>query len=372
MPKFYMFIAAAILSIMGHAQAPADLKIRPIVGARLHLEGVAAFRVGSTRRKIFTPTLGIGIDIKSPHLSIEYQRGLNLELTPYLDTLIVPQSIFKTWEEDQIRLVYRHKKASYGLGHYWAKMDNDLYHVFSPPSAGRQRGFELAYGYRLDWLDIEFRSKIQYYPVFQGIVGSVNYSLLFLYRIDRSQREREQSGPLAVYAVLGMRGFIVDIALLQGEKLNKPVGIAPLIGVEFLYRRANLSLNFEKDWWLSFNGGSQRRDVKGHIVSAFAGIRYHKPLKNGHNVRFGSGVSLIEDNENKLQNITPNPTPEQQKLGRWQVQGIGLMISYEFVSNLDLELKTTIPLIGEDPFERISRTSLGLLYRRRPFSSEQD
>jgi hypothetical protein len=89
-------------------------------------------------------------------------------------------------------------------------------------------------------------------------------------------------------------------------------------------------------------------------------------LKNSRHIRLGLGGSWIEDNDNKLKNITPNPTPEQQKLGNYQVKGLGVSLSYEILPNTDTEAKTTIPFIGAKLFERNRRTSLGIFYRFNP------
>src|SRR5690606_19669546 len=205
--------------------------------------------------------------------------------------------------------------------------------------------------YPTQWLDIELRTRLQYDPDFSALVGGANYSLLFLYRIGKNKPENLTPGFLTVNGILGIRAFPLNIKLLPGEEFNMGVGFAPALGLEFLINNINTSLNFEKDWWLYFNGGSPERDLRGLIYNTFIGIKYHYKLRNEHHLRFGLGGSWIEDNENKFENITPNPTPAQQKLGNFQVKGLGVSFSYEILRNTDIELKTTIPFIGERPFE---------------------
>lgn len=341
--------------------------LRPIIGFRLHNNGGEEASQAGPKKVLTTPVVGIQIHQSKWPISLSYQRDFNLQSTSYSPGEVNFWLINETWEEDQLQLYWQFSKFSLGLGHYWKKRENFGHHLSPGVFILKRRGIQLSFVYPTKWLDIEMRTQLQYDPLFAGLVGSSKYSILFLYRIGKTPEKQSIALPfLTVNAIVGTRFFKPDIKLISGEEFNKPFGIAPGIGFEFLVNKLNLSLNIEKDWWLSLNGGSPERDIRSLINNSFLGVRYHTQLKNQRWVRFSVGGSWIEDFENKIKNITPNPTSTQQKLVNFQVKGIGLSISFEILPNTDVEAKTTIPIIGEKPFERWSRTSVGIFYRFNP------
>ena len=324
--------------------------------------------------KVIT-SLQTGVELnhkKLPLVSLSYQRSFWKKFTSYAGpSLQVVESlgtIQELWEEDQIHIYFNLDKYRVGIGHFWRKRENNLNFIFVGPLDQKSRGLQASFSVPTNWIDIEFRTKAQYHPYFAALVGSSHYTLLLTKRIGIKKHGYKKFSKLQLNGIVGFRSFLIDIDLLPGEVLNKPIAFAPLLGLEFYFPRFKTSINLEKDWWNSFNGGSTVRPVKGLVYSSYIGFMYHHKLKNNRKLRFGIGASWIEDNESKLKLITANPTPEQQKLVNFQVKGIGIKVSYEIIPNIDLELKTTIPLIGEEIFESPSRTSLGLIYRYNPDS----
>lgn len=336
--------------------------IRPIVGIKLHDNQEPAISFGNPKI-LSSSTLGLEVGRKDFPLKVNYQYNFNLTFWNYVPNWDEEWNIHIIREEEQINLYWRFKFFSVGLGHYWSKTENHLTRL----PTHLDKGVQISLSYPAQWLDIELRTSVQYEDYFAAIFGSSLYSVSFLYRIGAQPNEFNKIDFLTVNGIIGARAFPITITPITGEKFNKPFGIAPGLGVEFLVNKINLSLNLEKDWWLSFNAGSHYRDLKGLIYSSFAGVKYHHLLKNGRHLRYGFGGSWIEDNENKIKNTTPNPTPEQLKLGNYQVKGFAISVSYEILPNTDIELKTTLPLLGEDIFENPSRTSIGLFYRYNPF-----
>lgn len=344
-----------------------NFSISPIVGFKIHNNRLESLSFAGPAKVLVSVVIGGEISYKKFPFTLSYQRDYLQRFWHYAG----PEnnedaSVREIWEEDQIHLYWHLKYLSLGLGHYWKQRENELNH-WSPGSFVQQRrGFQLSITYPTHWLDIEIRTKLQYDPDFAGLAGLNNYYLYFLYRIGAKRKTKPALKFLTVNGVIGSRVFLHEVKIIPGELFNKPLGFAPSFGVEFLFHKIGLSLNAEKDWWISFNGGSPRRDVKGLVYSSFIGARYHLLLKNGRHIRFGLGGSWIEDNENKLENITLTPTPEQQKLGNFQVKGLGITLSYEILPYTDLEFKTTLPFIGEEIFENRSRSSLGIFYRFNP------
>lgn len=351
---------------------PLHWYIRPIVGIRLHDDGDPTIRFGPPKM-LTTSVFGIELGRKNFPLKISYQYNYNLTFWNYVGNIWDEEwNIHEISEEDQINLHWKFKFFSVGLGHYWKKRENALNHWVPGAFVLQSRGVQISFSYPIQWLDIEFRTLVQYDPDFAALGGSSVNSILFIYRVGAKQGEFNKVDFLTVNGIIGARAFPINIKLIRGETFNKPFGVAPGLGVEFLVNKINMSLNLEKDWWLSFNGGSSTRDLKGLIYSSFIGVKYHHLIKNGRHLRYGFGGSWIEDNENKFENITPNPTPEQLKLGTFQVKGFGVSVSYEVLPNTDIELKTTLPLLGEDIFENSSRTSIGIFYRYNPFRKGKD
>lgn len=356
-----------------------QLSVELIFGTRIHTDRMESVNFAGPPKVITSLVTGLELShSKISNVNLSYQKSYIQFFTNFAGSNLMAVEQFgpisEIFEEDQIHLYYNLKKYRFGIGHYWRKRENSDTFLFSDARFSKRKGFQLSFTLPIQWIDVEFRTKVQYDPGFSAIFGTAHYALLLTKKIGLTKNKKgANTGFVTVHGLLGVRSFLIDIDLLPGEALNKPIAIAPALGLEFLLPRYNLSINLEKDWWNSFNGGSTTRPVKGLVYSSFIGIKYHQELRNGKNLRYGIGGSWIEDNENKLNNITINPTPVQQRLGNFQVKGIGISISYEIFSNVDFEIKTTIPVIGEKIFENSSRNSIGLIYRYNPlrkYSSE--
>lgn len=348
-----------------------NFSINPIIGTRIHNNRQEDVSFAGPAQYLTTGVLGLEVIHKKYPFGITYQKDYNQFFRAHIGgEYYEPWSLKEIWEEDQIQVYWYLKHFSLGLGHYWKRIENELAHWAPGAFVTKRKGIQLSISYPTHWLDIELRTKLQYDPDFAGLVGLNHYSLLFLYRIGKKRTATPELKFLTVNGIIGARSFLHNINLIPGEEFNTSLGIAPALGIEFLFHPINLSLNLEKDWWLSFNAGSPRRDVKGLIFNSFIGIKYHHQLKNGRHLRFGLGRSWIEDNEIKLENVGADPD-YINRLGNFEVKGIGVSFSYEILPHTDLEVKTTIPTIGEKIFENRSRTSLGLFYRFNPLRKKQ-
>jgi hypothetical protein len=368
-PYLFVSLLLVLLPISIFCQSKSNgLHLMPVVGFRLHNNGGESVSPAGPRKILTSPVLGLELSHSKLPISFGYQRESNLAFWNYVPGYDEAWSSHQTWEEDQLQMYWRIKHFSLGVGHYWKKRENSGNHEIPGFFILKRKGVQLSFVYPTKWIDIEFRTKIQYDPDFAAI-GNAMHSILFLYRIGKREEGEHESPPIiTVNGIIGARVFRPEIKLIPGEEFNKPFGIAPGLGLEFLFEKINISMNLEKDWWLYLNGGSPTRDVRGLIFNSFIGAKYHHELKNGRHIRFGLGGSWIEDNDAKLKNVTLTPTPEQQKLGNFQVKGIGASLSYEILPNTDVELKTTIPIVAfqEKAFESTSRTSLGIFYRFNP------
>jgi hypothetical protein len=337
-----------------------SLIVYPYSGIKLQPEGSSSVKIAGPSRIYSTPFLGIGLELRPLGVGIAYQKESNLTFAGYENS--VPWSIHELFEEDEIHLFCKHRIFTIGLGHYWSRVENINHHENPGAYVSRAKGIQLLFATRLAWIDVEFRSKVQYSPDFSAVL-SPNNSICFkasLTKVDSSHQNK-----LIINGLIGSRIFINDSEVLPGEDFNTTISLAPLLGLEVMFNPIKTSLNLEKDWWITLNGGSPNRDVKTYVASVLIGLRHHFQLKNSKHLRVGLGASYIEDLEIK-RNSSSIPVQDRDKVKNWQVKGLGISLSYELFNNCDLELKTTLPFIGEEIFERISRTSVGIIYRHNP------
>jgi len=292
------------------------------------------------------------------------QTDFNFQFSvPVQDTFnFATWSVDRTWIENQIQAYYDFEKFFVGVGGYWKRREDNSNHSIPDFFFWKYSGLQLSVGIPLNWIDIEFRTKIGFNPTFAAL-GTSQHSILFLYNIDKQRINKKRNGKISVNGLIGAKFFSTNsIELLRGEDLT-PIGVSPLVGLEIVHKKSGLSLNLERDWWLALNGGSPRRDVKGYINSAFLGLGYHHLLGNNRFLRFRLGGSFIIDYD-KLADIRIT-TPNANKLGNYQVKGIGAMVSYEILPDTDIEMKHTFPILGDKLFS-LTRFSIGLIYRYNP------
>lgn len=347
--------------------------IKPVVGLNLHSDQLEELAINKPLKILTSGLFGIEIGHRQFPLSFRYQRLHYQRVRVNLDSeLLGNYNIRSTWENEEIGLFYRLKKITLGLSHYWKKRENVVSHGFT--GVYFRKGFNISVSYPVEWINVELRTQLQYDDTFAALVGSANYSLSFLYSFNKDKKLGQQSNFVQLNAVTGVRFFPINIELLGNELFSKPFGIAPQLGLEFLFSKYNMSLNLEKDWWLSFNGGSNIRDIKGLIYNTFVGLKYHQQLKNTRHIRYGFGGSWTEDGEYQFPNIPPKHLDKDGELlglSNYQIKGFAVSVSYEILQNIDIELKTILPTAGEYLFDNVSRNSLGLIYRFNPLSTKK-
>lgn len=348
-----------------------DLRIYPVIGIRSHTNGLPNLRPGGKPLLITAPLIGFEISAENSPISLSIQKDWNVEYVPHTDlSQTLGYSINQYWRENNFLLNYEFSQDyRVGAGYYFMRRENSLNQDLGNSVVRDYQGLLLSVSKRLDWLMIELRTKVTLKPSF-GALGSAQHSLVFSYHFKKEREvettESKFDKHFQLNAVLGTRFFpISGVKVLRNEKFGA-VGIAPTLGIELLYKKYNLSFNIEKDVWLSLNGGSSRREIKGHIASTLIGVKYHPILKNERHIRIGVGYSLIRDLD-KMALIT-DPSPYNLKgLEIYQVKGIGASLSYELFSNADVELKHTFPIRSLD--EKLLnpiRFSAGIIYRINP------
>lgn len=350
--------------LKGQAQ-PGQVRITPQLGFRLHDDTFSALKHGGGRRIQSSPTAGLCVRFGESPISLGWQVDINgLLSVPTLDsTDFATWFVHESWISHQVQLNYSFEKIYVGLGAYWQRREGADNHLNPGAFEWKTSGLHLSVGLPFSNIDIEYRTRIKLRPDFATVISTSQHSLLLLYNLGKKRPPGIGNKTLAVNGLIGTRFFPTgNIELLVGEDLT-PIGIAPFMGIEFIHKKSGVSLNLERDWWLALNGGSFRRDVKGYINSAFIGLGYHKLLKNDRHIRFRLGGSFIIDYD--LAADVSISDPNRDKLGNYQVKGIGAMLSYELLPDTDVEIKHTFPLLGDKLFNP-TRLSLGLIYRYNP------
>ncbi len=338
------------------------------IGTRLHDDGHEVVRATSSGRIVSAPIFGLMLTMPRIPLRFGWQTDFSMRLVPHVinPSAELPVTIGETRIEHQFQMYYDFKHFFVGVGGYWKRREAVLHYLFPGFLEWKHKGVQLSVGVPLNWIDIELRTKIRLDPTFASIVGASHYSLLFLYNVDKIRKTKFRNEKIIVNGLIGARFFLTNnIRLLTGEDLT-PIGIAPLLGLEFLHRKTGLSLNLERDWWIAVNGGGLSRELKGYINSSFIGLGYHYQLRNNRFLRFKIGGSFISDFDFITWNSQNLDSDKARKLANYQVKGIGTMVSYEIQPGTDIELKHTFPLIGDVSFFNVTRLSVGLVYRYNP------
>ena len=248
--------------------------------------------------------------------------------------------------------------------------DNRNFYAFGGPELGEFWGLLYSYHRSLNGVDIGFSTRTNLYiagniPDFSAL-GLQDHNIHLTYRLSQKERERRQEAGVyrdawEVSGLAGMRVFrVTGHRVFPGEKFS-PIGLSAALGLEFLWKKHNLSFNLERDAWISFNAGSPVREVKGYISSTLFGLKWHHAFRNERTLRLGLGYSLIRDIEKQALLTVED---HNGALGRDQVKGLGASAAYEVFPKTDLELKHTFPIKSlDEPLFNPLRFSIGIVRR---------
>lgn len=368
--RIVVLLAALLASQILSAQSTDSVRHGPSLslqlGFRVHDNRQEYASAAGERKMLSSPMIGLMLQMPRMPLRVGAQVDFDVLLvTPIIDRQLVNYaagSVSETWIEYQLQAYYDFSKWTLGLGTYWKWRENFLDHAIPDFFIREYYGIQFSAGVPLNWLDLEFRTKMVLEPMFAAL-GTSQYSLLLIYNLDKNRLRREGFKTITVNGLIGGRFFSTqNIELLAGEYLF-PIGTSVLAGIEVMHNKSGLSLSAERDWWLAINGGSFRRDVKGYINTAFVSAGYHKQLKNNRFLRFKLGWAAIVDYD-KRGKLGPD-TRNRDKLGTYQVKGVGAAVSYELFKSTDVELRHVFPVWGDRLFNPL-RTSVGLIYRYNP------
>lgn len=327
-----------------------------VIGGRIHTSLNDFVNTDIGWKLLNSPVLGIEIGGRNSKFALSYQYDVNFDAEENF-------TLNNLKEEHNINLYYKIKTGSIGFGHYWKRRENYASYLLSGFTVSKLKGIQASYFIPIDKFRFEYRFKVLYSPDF-ALLGLERHNIYILYLIKDEVRKGEEikkNKKLNLRILAGIRSSILPNSnLLPGENDAK-IGVFPTLGMEAYFPKLRFSINYERDWWAGLNFGSPVRTVRGTINTTQFGGRYHFKLPNEKFLRAGINCSLVSDTylrENIDFNIDKN-----KRFYHYQVQGIGLTLSYEFLNNLDLELRQILPLSRIAQPEDNRLFSIGLMYR---------
>jgi hypothetical protein len=365
MKKYFLFLIALYFLNISTIYSQNSFYISPNTGFRILSSNLPGTRRGGKVKWITAPVIGLEIGKRNKPLYFVFQKDWYLNITPYSSVEIsnlFDYSLNQYWTENNFLLNYNFGKEFHiNMGYYFMFRENEG-NIFSANYVRKWNGLLYGITKKIDWFSISLRNKIVLNPGFDAL-GDAVYSLIlttnFKGNTINSKRFAFEKN-ISIRATLGSRFFYQTGDTLLNNEAYPTIGIMPTVGVEVLIKKSNLSLNFEKDFWINFNGGSPIREIKGLVMSNFLAVKYHHKLKNERNIRFGVGYSYIRDLE-QYRYITP---ANERRFSLFQMKGIGVSLSYQLFENTDIEVKHTFPTARlNEPFFNPKRLSLGVIWR---------
>lgn len=262
-------------------------------------------------------------------------------------------------------LTYNKNIFSGGVGHYRRKRES--FSLFMLPSVNKIEDFIiLSAGLHFGKLDIDYQRQIQYQPFF-GVFDWGFQSINLRYHIGKQQRKKPEKLSKFMSFDLKTGGILSPVrqTFLTGET-SSLIKFSLLLGADIYFSKINTSLQFERDWWIAINGGSFQRDIKGYVSNSTIGLCYHKAIKKDRKIKLAIGGAFIIDH-NTIYETRTNINQGLAKINLWyyNIKGLYFSYSHPLTSNMDIQLRQIIPLIGEKGYNP-SRSSVGIVYKIKP------
>jgi len=364
-------ISLIIILILSSTKLFCQFGINPIIVNRIHSDELPFI---GTEYVSWVHAIGGGLEVYKERFpfSFSFTKDYYYSLENFNPiTQVRADDIDERWEESFYMLYYRFNKSYVGAGFFQMTREASL-NLRSNFFAREFSGVILSYTQSLKWLDIEYKSKINLSDGFAAILGTNSHSISFNFRISNYERNLRNASlskfekKYDLLINLGARLFNAsDIEVLPYEK-EYGFSFKPAIGIEFINLKSNFGLFVEKDIWMSFNAGSNFREIKDQIIGNSFGIRYRIESKKINTLSLSLGLNFIRDSEVK-RSLHGEKVSLHKKFVVNQARGILLGINYQIFKNTDLEVRHTIPYISRTGkiFEA-KYFSIGLNYRLDP------
>jgi hypothetical protein len=200
--RIVVLLAALLASQILSAQSTDSVRHGPSLslqlGFRVHDNSQEYANAGGEPMMLSSPMAGLMLQMPRMPLRVGAQVDFNvLLLTPIINRQPVnypASSVAETWIEYQLQAYYDFSKWTLGLGTYWKWRENSLNHDLPGAFVREYFGVQLSAGIPLNWLDLEFRTKVGLKPGF-----AVRWGFTALPAVDlQPEQEQAQAGRLQV------------------------------------------------------------------------------------------------------------------------------------------------------------------------------
>ncbi|MDO8366581.1 MAG: hypothetical protein Q7T20_07295 [Saprospiraceae bacterium] len=359
MNKLNIFIFLLSSSTMLFSQKLNDTHLSLIVGTKLFTddyEGPAISKAWQLKSGLI---VGLAISHpKFPHLAVQYFHDEHFLIYAFdRDSISPSTNFFSRTTGNFLGVQYKRKKIIYGIG-YYGSFHQDLFNYVILNLKSKKKHVALSFGFELGRTEFEIVKLIQYSKLI-SVFQIDNQFVSLKYHLCEKKQNKIKSEEQDFKLLIGSRIFAIQNDHLNGEIRNK-VGLSFSAGIEYKIKKINTSLYVERDWWMKFNGGSDKRDVSGYVSNSIIGAKLYVPKLN--NFFITGGYNFITDNNTlfetwrKIQNGL-----EKKSLYYYNVKGFCIGFGIPIINNLHLDLRGFIPIQGEKKFNPM-RQSLGLTY----------
>jgi hypothetical protein len=348
-------ILLLLVFIINTIQAQKNIDIRFLLGTRIHTN------IGDYFQRVRYKTLEspiVGVEFFSSKIPFSLSYQLDSWIQPQRDSFFGKPIVFGDMIRGHVFNVYWSKKNyKLGLGYYQKVTENALSYVFFP-TLNKYKGMIFSFSVPFDGFDVEFRRTAYIKPSFSAR-GINHQNLAILYRFKRDDVKDTKDFDFNILGGTRLY-FNKGVKVYENERIS-PVGLAPCLGFQFLYKPWNLSIDYEKDWLLAMNIGSIFRAFKQYRTSSFIAAKYHHHFKNERTLAVGAGAMFVTDFD--LQNYAIEHNQRGIPGSYSDIKGIGLTAAYELFKNTYVESRYTIPMQQIKKAERAPNISLGLIYK---------
>lgn len=313
-----------------------------------------AFRINSS----FLAAVDVNFEKIPFSIFYSYDYFIALQSSTSKQTNI--SSIYEKYTGHLLALKYKKANKYFGIGHYWQNAENWLNYLYPfGTTYTKSRYITGIIGFRNNKIEIEYQPSVRYSPSFGGVdfeVHSINTRILL-----NSDNIKNKNNAIDVRMYITGRLFILNQKPLIGEHFSA-LGFSPGIGLSILFPKINTNLFIERDIWLSLNGGSFERPIKGFISNSIIGLKYSFNIRKDKFIRIGLGMTYITDHSTLYDTRNSIVTGSINRR-RWyyNVKGISATVEYPIGKRLNFEFRHITPFVGEKKFQS-ERTSIGVNY----------
>lgn len=322
-----------------------------------------------------SPEVGINYKLGSLPFSFSYRKSINYS------TFANPQIRFNLqafedtsdFEEFDELLGYFHfQKQSLhlrmGIGFFHKRWITPGYFVRG--GIFEHKGAMVSFSFDFKNTSVEFKKYIEVYPRF-ALLESYLYGISVYKNLQLIREEDNDNSTWDnFYPVLSLRMQAIKYHKDQPDLFNW-VGFVPGIGLGYHFRKQDISVEVNREFWKKYTGGTLHNDLIGFISTSGITIKKHFTLKSEKQVSLGVGWHPIQ-NRNEPDRVgfwqfenSPSGQPRALPYPRYvNIYGMSVNFTYRLNDNHGLEFRQIFPYFG-DYFFNPYYTSIGFSYNWR-------